>query len=92
MAVTRLPHLLRQDFFKGTRDIGLTDGTLNLIGFEKWLEKKSKVLFNPLAEPIANWDKKYKNIKGPSINVLHRDGFSSTNHQLPPNESSANES
>ena len=32
------------------------DGTLNSVGFKKWLEKKSKVLFNPLAEIIANRD------------------------------------
>ena len=51
-AVTRLPHFLRQE--KDTRDIDLTYGTLNLIGSEKWLEKKTNVLFNPLAETITN--------------------------------------
>ena len=39
-----------------TRDIDLADGTLNSVGFKKWLEKKSKVLFYPLAEIIANRD------------------------------------
>ena len=99
-AVKRLPHFLRQE--KDNRDIDLTDGTLNLTGFEKWLEKKTKVLFNPLAEIITNWDSKffrkditegkYKDIKRHSINVFHKNDFSTTNHHLPPNESSANES
>ena len=40
--VTCLPHFLRQDFLKDTRDIDLTGSALNLIRFEKWLEKKLK--------------------------------------------------
>ena len=38
--VTRLPHFLWQDFFKYTRDIDLTDGTSNLIGFKNGLKRK----------------------------------------------------
>ena len=101
-AVTCLLQFLRQDFFKDTRDFDLTGGTLNLIGFKKWLEKKTKILFNPLSEIITNQDSKffrkditeneYKDMKGCSINVLHKNGFSTTNHQLPTNKSSANES
>ena len=51
---------------------------------------------------IASWDSKFlrkditesknRDIPGHSINVLQNDGFSTTNHQLLPNESSANES
>ena len=72
-----------------------------LIGFEKWLEKENKVLFNPVAEIIANQDSKvfrkditkskYKDIKWYSINILHKDGFSTTNQQLPSKESSTDE-
>ena len=101
-AVASLLHFLCQDFSKDTRDIDLTDGTMNLVGSKKWLEKKTKILFSPLEEIIANWDSryfwkditesKYEDIKGYSINILHKDGFSITKHQLPPKESSANES
>ena len=59
-AVTRLPHFLWQDFFKYTRDIDLTDGTSNLIGFEKWLEKKTRILFKAHVKIIVKrgfWEK-----------------------------------
>ena len=48
IAVTRLPNYLRMRFFKATRDCGLTDGKI-----EKWLERRIKDLFNPLAEIIS---------------------------------------
>ena len=53
-AVPSLLHFLWQDFSKDTRDIDLTDGTMNLVGPKKWLEKKTKILFSPLEEIIAN--------------------------------------
>ena len=34
------------------------NGTLNSIGFEKWLKEKARVLFNLVAEIIANRDSK----------------------------------
>ena len=52
-AVTHLPNYLRRQFFKATRDCDLTDGTINLLTFENWLEKQIKDLFNPLAEIIS---------------------------------------
>ena len=52
-ALMRLPLYLQQDFFKATRDSNLIDGSVNLIVFEKWLDKKLKILFNPLADIIA---------------------------------------
>ena len=52
-------------------------------------EKKTKVLFNPLAE-VTQIEK--VNIKiSKDILLMFWDGLSTTSHQLPPNESSANE-
>ena len=51
--VTRIPNYLRTQFFKATRDCDLTDGTINLLTFENWLERRIKDLFNPLAEIIS---------------------------------------
>ena len=51
-AVTRLPNYLRTQFFKTTRDCNLTDGTINLLNFESWLERRTKDLFNQLDEII----------------------------------------
>ena len=48
-AVTRL----RTQFFKATRDYYLTGGTINLLTFENWLERRIKDLFNPLVEIIS---------------------------------------
>ena len=49
-AILRLPFHLRKEFYKHTKDASLTDGTLNLIMFESWLDKQLKVYFNPLVE------------------------------------------
>ena len=38
-ALIRLPLCLQQDFFKAARD-SIIDGSVNLIVFEKWLDKK----------------------------------------------------
>ena len=57
-AVARLPNYLRTQFFKATCDYDLTDGTINLLSFEVWLEKRVKDLFNPLAEIISLQDAK----------------------------------
>ena len=38
-AVAHLPNYLRTQFFKATCDYDLTDGTINLLSFEVWLEK-----------------------------------------------------
>ena len=48
----RLPYSLCQEFFKVTRDCNLIDGSVNLIVFENWLEKKLKTYFNPLGADI----------------------------------------
>ena len=45
-------------FFKATCDYDLNDGTINLLSFEVWLEKRVKDLFNPLAEIISLQDAK----------------------------------
>ena len=52
-AILRLPFHLRKEFYKHTKDASLTDGTLNLIMFESWLDKQLKVYFNPLVEVVA---------------------------------------
>ena len=52
-ALMRLPYNLRQEFFKATKDLNLIDGTLNLIVFENWLERKLKTYFKPFADIIA---------------------------------------
>ena len=57
-AVARLPNYLRTQFFRATCDYDLTDGTINLLSFEVWLEKGLKDLFNPLAEIISLQDEK----------------------------------
>ena len=57
-AVARLPNNLRTQFFKATCDYDLTDGTISLLLFEVWLEKRVKDLFNPLVEIISLQDSK----------------------------------
>ena len=52
-ALMRLPLYLQQDFFKATRDSNLIGGSVSLIVFEKWLDKKIKNTLNPLADIIA---------------------------------------
>ena len=55
-AVARLH--LRIQFFRATCDYDLTDGTINLLLSEVWLEKRVKDLFNPLVEIISLKDSK----------------------------------
>ena len=43
-ALTRLPYSLRQEFFKVTRDCNLIEGSVNLIVFENWLDRKLKYI------------------------------------------------
>ena len=47
------PFHLRKEFYKLTKDASLTDGTLNLIMFESWLDRQLKVYFNALVEVVA---------------------------------------
>ena len=51
--VTRLSKYLHTQFFKPTRDCDLTEGIINLLTFENWLERRNKDLFNPLAKIIS---------------------------------------
>ena len=69
-AVARLPNYLRTRFFKATCDYDLNDGTINLLSFEVWLEKRVKDLSNPLAEIISLQDaksNKHQHVKDQSI-------------------------
>ena len=43
-ALMRLSLNLQQNFFKATRGSNLIDGSVNLIVFKKWLDKKLKTL------------------------------------------------
>ena len=52
-ALIRLPYALRKEFYKFTKDLSLTDGSLNLIMFERWLEKQLIAYFNPLVDVVA---------------------------------------
>ena len=58
--VARLPNYLRNQFFKSTAYSSFTDGSVNLITFEKWLERKLHSYFNPLADIIASAEIEYK--------------------------------
>ena len=51
--VTRLLNYLQTQFFKPTRDCDLTEGIINLLTSENWLERQNKDLFNPLAKIIS---------------------------------------
>ena len=53
-AVARLSHYLCTQFFRATRDCNLTDGTIKLLPFEDWPEKRVKDQFNSLALQEAN--------------------------------------
>ena len=58
--VARLPNYLRNQFLKSTSDSSFTDGSVNLIVFEKWLEKKLRSYFNPLTDIITSEEIEYK--------------------------------
>ena len=66
-AVTRLPNCLRTQFFKATRDCDLTDGTINLLTFENWSERRIKDLINPLPEIISIQEARAKHQQPPSF-------------------------
>ena len=55
-AIHRLPLHLRNRFYKFTKDNNLTDGSANLLIFEKWLDDQIKVCFNPLADIVRKQD------------------------------------
>ena len=55
-ALMQLLYNLHEEFFKATRDCNLIDGSVNLIVFENWLDRKLKTYFNPLANIIAAED------------------------------------
>ena len=65
--MTRLPNYSRTQFFKA-RDCDLTDGTINLLTFESWLERRIKDLFNPPAEIISIQEAKAKQQQPPKEN------------------------
>ena len=52
-ALLCLPYALRKKFYKSTKDSSLVDWSLNLIMFERWLEKQLKAYFNQLVDVIA---------------------------------------
>ena len=54
---TKLPE---KPVFKLTADSSFTDGSVNPIAFEKWLEKKLCSYFNPLADKLASEEIEYK--------------------------------
>ena len=51
--MTRLPNCPRTNFFKANQDCDLTYGTINLLTFDNWLERRIRDLLNPLAETIS---------------------------------------
>ena len=69
--MTRLPNYLRTQFFKA-RDCDLTDGTINLLTFESWLERRIKDLFNPPAEIISIQEAKAKQQQPPKKNFKRK--------------------
>jgi len=52
-AVQRLPHFLRQTFYRHSRDI-LDSEVISLLEFENWLNKRTKEFYNPIANIIAS--------------------------------------
>ena len=67
-AVTRRPNYLRTQFFKAAQDCDLTDGTINLLTFENWLERRIKELFKQLAEIISIQEARTKQQHPPKEN------------------------
>ena len=63
-AVKRLPYRLRQKFYNHSKVYNLTDGSITLLTFAKWLEGQLEVYFNPLAEIIENIDNTPLNDRG----------------------------
>ena len=44
---------MRNEFYKVTCNLDILDGDVDLIFLEKWLEKRLKIFFNPIANIIA---------------------------------------
>ena len=44
---------MRNEFYKVTCNLDILDGDVDLIFLEKWLEKRLKIFFNPIANVIA---------------------------------------
>ena len=57
-AIQRLPHYFRQKFYKYSLSVLEVDKTISLLQFEVWLEKKLKLYYNPIANIIANREKR----------------------------------
>ena len=56
-----LPHNIRIEFYKATRNFDLLDGDVDLTFLEKWLENRLKSFFNPIANIIAAQETKINN-------------------------------
>ena len=52
-ALICLPHSIRNEFYKATRNFDLLDGDADLIFLGKWLENRVKSFFNPVASIIT---------------------------------------
>ena len=48
--------ILRNQFYKFTKDSNLLDGSINLLVFETWLDNQIKVCFNPIADIVNEQD------------------------------------
>ena len=59
-AVARLPHYLRNQFYKNSAGKISIEGGMNLIDFERWLENKLKEHFNPISALINDFEKRDK--------------------------------
>ena len=68
-AILSLPFHLRKEFNKHTKNASLTDGTLNLIMFESWLDTQLKVYFNPLVKVVAT-QQRYQMLKEHQVIVI----------------------
>ena len=51
--VSLLPPVLQQEFYKSIDSSVFTDGSVNLIAIDQWLEKKLQQWFNPIADIIV---------------------------------------
>ena len=61
--ICNLFNYLRNQFFKSTEDSIFTDGSVNLVVFEKWLEKEFCSYFNALADIFALEEIEYKRFR-----------------------------
>ena len=54
---------MRNEFYKITCNLDILDGDVDLIFLERWLEKRLKIFFNPIASIIA--------IQGTKTDIQH---------------------